>query len=173
MPGLGKGVTGRSRVKSPLCFSPLKGRWRERGILGQEKMVLWREVSLKVCGIMAEAWVEGSGLLLTSPMTLDRSVSSSVNGTIVHILLPVQVRSEEPVNGFFLEYNLNVRSHFYCYFSPGQDCSGHSQRSRGEEMVHAFFNGSFLGEDPVGVDRMPLETVLSMRVSASARAVML
>lgn len=62
-------------------------------------MVLWCEVSLKVCGIMAEAWVEGPSLLLTSPMTLDRSVSSPVNGTIVHILLPVQVHSEGPVNG--------------------------------------------------------------------------
>ena len=47
-------------------------------ILGQEKTVLWCEVSLKVCLIRAEAWVEGSVLLLTSPVTLDRSVYSSV-----------------------------------------------------------------------------------------------
>lgn len=68
------------------------------GLLGQEKAVLWREVSLNVCGIMAEAWVEGSALLLMSPMTLDKSVSSSVSATIVYILLPFQVRGEEPVN---------------------------------------------------------------------------
>lgn len=66
------------------------------GILGQEKAMLWREVS--VCRITAEAWVEGSSLLLMTRMTLDKSVSSSVNATIVCILLPFQVRGEEPVN---------------------------------------------------------------------------
>ena len=68
------------------------------GILRQEKAVLWPEVSLNVCGIMAEAWVVGSVWLLTSPMTLHRSVSSSVTAIIIHIL-PFQVRGEEPVNG--------------------------------------------------------------------------
>lgn len=64
--------------------------------------MLWCKVSLDMCGIMAEAWVEGSALLLTSPMALDRmvilSISSSVNGTIIHILPSSQLCGEDQVN---------------------------------------------------------------------------
>lgn len=38
-------------------------------------------------------------------------------------------------------------------------------------MVRAFFSGSFLDEDPLVVERMPLKKVLSMRESAPVRGV--
>lgn len=64
--------------------------WGDRKIRGEQPTLLFSlkrasegnrgrsEASLAVSGIMAEAWVEGSALLLASPMTLGRMVTLSL-----------------------------------------------------------------------------------------------